>query len=295
MAYIRPPNSVLAGDGLYQDPIASAEIPSGVLPVTFNLSTATTSTIGGVIIGNNINVTPDGVISVADAGSGYTGSVGAQGPQGINGYYGSTGAQGSRGYNGSVGMQGSQGFTGSFGFSGSVGTQGFAGSVGIKGFTGSVGAQGPQGPQGSIGYTGSSGEDDYTFGSWQPALIPNVSGTIALSTRNANYAKFGQMVFCTFDIKVTSITGGASTATVILSGLPVTAISSTGTVGSVFISFNYGLDTNIVQLSGTVINSSKQANLWYSKSVGQDLTSLTQDELKTNAILTGTVSYISAT
>ena len=271
MAYIRPPNSVLAGDGLYQDPIASTEIPAGVLPVMFNLSTATTSTIGGVVIGNNINVTTDGVISVADAGSGYTGSVGSQGPQG------------------------SQGFTGSFGFSGSVGTQGFSGSVGIKGFTGSVGAQGPQGPQGSIGYTGSSGEDDYTFGSWQPALVPNVSGTIALSTRNANYAKFGQMVFCTFDIKVTSITGGASTATVILSGLPVTAISSTGTVGSVFISFNYGLDTNIVQLSGTVINSSKQANLWYSKSVGQNLTSLTQDELKNNAILTGTVSYISAT
>jgi len=257
MAYIRPPSTILAGNGLYQDPDASTEIPAGVLPVVFNLSTATTSTMGGVIIGKNINVTTNGVISVADAGSGYTGSTGAQGPQG---YTGSSGAQGSRGYNGS---------------------------------TGSLGPQGPQGPS---GYTGSSGgNDDYAFGTWKPALVPNVSGTISLSIRNANYTKIGQMVFCTFDIKINSITGGASTATIILSGLPVTSISSTGTVGSVFISFNSDLNINIVQLSGTVINSSKQANLWYSKSVGQDLSSLTQVQLAVNTILTGTVSYISAT
>jgi len=243
MAYIRPPNTIIAGSGLIQDPDPATNIPSGVLPVVFNVTTATTSTLGGVIVGENIDVTPDGVISVADPIPGYTGSVGAQGPRGP------------------------------------------------QGFTGSIGPQGPRGYTGSAGGCG----DDYTFGSWQPALVANVAGTISLSTRNANYTKIGQMVFCTFDIKINSITGGASTATIILSGLPVSAISSTGTVGSVFISFNSGLNTNIVQLSGTVINSSKQAIIWYSKAVGQNLTSLTQDQLANNAILTGTVSYISAT
>ena len=91
------------------------------------LSTATTSTLGGVKIGSGISITADGTISVTGgAGNGYTGSAGING---INGYTGSAGIDGVAGY---------------------------IGSAGINGYIGSAGIDGISGYTGSIGYTGSS-------------------------------------------------------------------------------------------------------------------------------------------
>jgi collagen type VII alpha len=82
----------------------------------FVLTTATTSTLGGVKIGSGINITSDGTISVTGgSGNGYTGSAGTSG---INGYTGSIGT----GYTGSAGVDGILGYVGSIGYVGSVGT-----------------------------------------------------------------------------------------------------------------------------------------------------------------------------
>ena len=113
---------------------------------------------------------------------GFTGSLGAQGPQGATGPQGpqgATGPQGPIGFTGSLGAQGPQGATGPQGPAGPTGPQGpigFTGSLGAQGPAGPTGPQGPQGaqgaqgatgatgPQGSIGYTGSNGSvsRDYT-------------------------------------------------------------------------------------------------------------------------------------
>ena len=94
MTYIRPPNTVLAGQALKQNPPPSPLAPAGVLPVTLDAEIATTSSLGVVQIGNNISVTPEGVISVADPIPGPPGPQGETGPQGPPGPQGETGPQG---------------------------------------------------------------------------------------------------------------------------------------------------------------------------------------------------------
>lgn len=64
MAYTRNPNSVIAGVGLLQTPEPIPLTPAGILPVILDAKVATTTSLGVVQIGNNIQVTPEGVISV---------------------------------------------------------------------------------------------------------------------------------------------------------------------------------------------------------------------------------------
>jgi len=64
MAYNRPPQVTLAGVGLKQNPSPSITQPPGIVPVTLDADIATTTSLGVVKVGNNIDVTPDGTISV---------------------------------------------------------------------------------------------------------------------------------------------------------------------------------------------------------------------------------------
>lgn len=65
MAYTRQPNSVLAGRALTQIPSPDPLTPAGALPVVLNANIATTTSLGVVQIGNNINVDGNGVISTS--------------------------------------------------------------------------------------------------------------------------------------------------------------------------------------------------------------------------------------
>ena len=73
------------------------------------------------------------------------GTVGPQGPQGIQGPAGQQGAQGPAGPKGDTGTTGAQGLTGAQGPQGATGAQGPQGPPGVDG------AQGPAGPQGAAG------------------------------------------------------------------------------------------------------------------------------------------------
>lgn len=64
MAYIRPPNTIIARKGLKQEPAPTPLDPAGVLPINLDASISTKTDLGVVQIGDNIDVTPDGVISV---------------------------------------------------------------------------------------------------------------------------------------------------------------------------------------------------------------------------------------
>lgn len=67
MAYSRNPNSVIAGVALQQTPEPASLSPAGVLPVILDAKIATTESLGVVQIGNNIRISPEGVISVEDS------------------------------------------------------------------------------------------------------------------------------------------------------------------------------------------------------------------------------------
>jgi hypothetical protein len=66
MAYTRNPNSIRAGVALQQTPAPSPLAPAGILPVLIDAKVATTSDLGVVKIGDNISISPDGTISVAE-------------------------------------------------------------------------------------------------------------------------------------------------------------------------------------------------------------------------------------
>lgn len=65
MAYTRQPNKTFAGRALTQFPAPQPLDPAGEIPVTLNANIASKFGLGVVQIGDNINVTADGVISVA--------------------------------------------------------------------------------------------------------------------------------------------------------------------------------------------------------------------------------------
>ena len=182
MAYIRPPNTVLAGKALKQNPPPSPTDPAGALSMTLDVTIASKTDLGVVIIGDNIDVTPEGVISVAAPGDGPTGPTGPTGadstiagptgPTGadstIAGPTGPTGRSGEDGDRGSTGPAGSSGPTGPTGRSGEdgdrgatgpTGSSGSSGATGPTGATGSRGSTGPAGSSGPTGPTGRSGED----------------------------------------------------------------------------------------------------------------------------------------
>ena len=131
-------------------------------------------------------------------------------------------------------------------------------------------------------------------GDWTPAILPSVPGVISLNTKTARYVKTGNLVTCTFDVTVATITGGSNASTLKLSGLPFSSESSTGYVGVVLIGYFSDMNTNTNYISGSVISTSTQGDLWFQKESNKSLTKLTQDNVKTNTRLVGTVQYLSA-
>ena len=75
---------------------------------SYTLPTATPTRLGGVKIGDGINVENDGTISVT-GGTGTMGPTGPTGPQGEQGPTGPTGAQGEQGPQGPTGATGETG------------------------------------------------------------------------------------------------------------------------------------------------------------------------------------------
>lgn len=63
MAYNRPPNVVLAGVALRQNPTPMTTNPPGVVPVTLDAVIATTTGLGVVQVGSGLAITPAGVLS----------------------------------------------------------------------------------------------------------------------------------------------------------------------------------------------------------------------------------------
>ena len=67
MAYTRNPNSIIAGVALEQTPQPVPLSPAGLLPVILDAKIASTTSLGVVQIGNNIHISPEGIISVEDS------------------------------------------------------------------------------------------------------------------------------------------------------------------------------------------------------------------------------------
>jgi hypothetical protein len=134
--------------------------------------------LGSVSIVENVN--PGlylGAVSIVNAGTGYVGATGPQGPTGDigptgfqgetglagpTGFQGETGLAGPTGFQGETGLAGPTGFQGETGFQGLTGDKGHTGDIGPTGFQGETGLAGPTGPQGETGPIGATGPDGAT-------------------------------------------------------------------------------------------------------------------------------------
>lgn len=120
---------------------------------------ATVNSLGGIKVGQNLTITPDGTLNAPYAAKGDKGDTGPQGPKGDKGEQGLTGPKGERG---EQGIQGPAGATGPQGPQGIQGEAGPAGKDGAKGEQGPAGQQGPAGPAGANGKTPVRGVDYWT-------------------------------------------------------------------------------------------------------------------------------------
>lgn len=69
MSYTRPPQSVLAGRGLTQNPPPTAFAPSGVVKMTIDSDIAKTSSLGVIQVGSGLSITSAGVLSATGGNS----------------------------------------------------------------------------------------------------------------------------------------------------------------------------------------------------------------------------------
>ena len=71
MAYSRPPQIIRANGGaLKQSPPPTEVTPAGIIPVELEAEIATKNSLGVVQIGDGIDITPEGVISVSGSDAG---------------------------------------------------------------------------------------------------------------------------------------------------------------------------------------------------------------------------------
>lgn len=129
------------------------------------------------------------------------------------------------------------------------------------------------------------------FGTWIPAL--RSTGTIDIYIKNSFYTKVGQLVTCTFDIVVTSMTGGKKDSPITLHGLPVSSIGTPDAkAGSAFISYFKVSNFDVRNITGTINGSDARVELWCEKRGPGGLMPLTQIDINVNTVLVGTVTYI---
>ena len=217
---------------------------------------ASTSSIGGIKVGNNLSIRKDGTLD-------SVGTVGPQGPQGLTGPAGPTGPQGPKGDTGPVGPQGLKGDTGATGPQGPKGDIGESNVLTIgtvlkgeeagasitgkapsqvlnlilpKGDTGPAGPQGPKGDTGPAGPQGPTGGFDinkvYPIGAVYISVVATSPATIFGGTweRFANGKTIIGVDENDSDFSTVKKTGGEKKHVLTIAELP--SHSHTGTSGS---------------------------------------------------------------
>jgi hypothetical protein len=71
MAYNRQPQTILAGSALKQSPLSNTTQPGGIIPVTLDVDTATTTSLGVVQVGSGLSITASGILSATGGSSSF--------------------------------------------------------------------------------------------------------------------------------------------------------------------------------------------------------------------------------
>lgn len=135
--------------------------------------------------------------------------------------------------------------------------------------------------------------DDYEEGEWTPIYVTG-GGSVSYGTRNGNYVKIGQYVYCRFEIILTGIT--SPTGSLALGGLPFTSQNSRYP-GSLTLGYSVFWNANLNPVAGYVLKNDTTVNLCtYALASGMaeiDSTALASGTSKN--YLVGSICYITST
>jgi hypothetical protein len=142
---------------------------------------------------------------------------------------------------------------------------------------------GPAGPPGTV--------NDAT-GLWAPVLTGSISGTAGITNIQSDYYRVGKLVFCNFNISITSVAGCAGQ--LIISGLPFISEVTTSFAGSLIIAFYANFTAAAGTLTGQVQPSNTNVFLFTLDAPQKNTVPLTFAAVSVGSQIVGTVLYISA-
>ena len=153
----------------------------------------------------------------------------------------------------------------------------------------------------NLGGTGAVNQlDDYEEGTWTPAYSGGGSApTVGYSQQVGSYIKVGKLVFLSFSLNTSSVSGGSSNSDLYVSGLPFSCGSQTGDRGALSTVRTQNWVSNARSPVAGYINAGTNfINLSsYDSGAYSTATLCDTDDLRTTGDsnqLTATVTYISA-
>jgi hypothetical protein len=140
--------------------------------------------------------------------------------------------------------------------------------------------------------------DDYEEGTWTPSVIgSSTNPTISYSSRTGRYTKIGRIVYCEFDVNISSESGG--TGDVYIGGLPFTKTSDAPGFAGDMSMIRGGRTTALGGVSatrvafafaGTILGGSTNFELGYTNNSTGEGVSYTISDLTTGRIV-GSFQY----
>ena len=133
-----------------------------------------------------------------------------------------------------------------------------------------------------------------TVGVWTPLITFSSGGTATYTQHSGTYIKSGQVMHCYFTIQISAVAGASGT--VRIGNLPVVSTTTTGGPAGGCQLDNYTFSSMPSGVTGTLPSASSYVDLLWSNRSGtvNSLTAMSTTNLGTAAILTGTITYISA-
>jgi hypothetical protein len=138
-----------------------------------------------------------------------------------------------------------------------------------------------------------------SVGTWTPSFVFATQGTQTYSLQVGNYIKNGRQVTAYFSLTGATNTGGTGNFSIGMTGLP-TPMTSTGAVGTAFITTQTISSTNVTSPQGTVSSAATSVPIFAQIIIpggGGSITyrQMTQADLGATGAITGMIQYISAT
>jgi hypothetical protein len=129
-------------------------------------------------------------------------------------------------------------------------------------------------------------------GLWTPVLTGSISGTAGTTNIQSDYYRVGKLVFCNFNITITSVVG--CSGQLIINGLPFISQPTSSFAGSLVIAYYANFTAAAGTLTGQVQPSNTTVLLFTLDAPQKNTVPLTFTAVTVGSQIVGTILYTSA-